>query len=170
MYSTYLPKTSLESFWPTSYGQNHKNHKNQILLQTVQPNHISVQCKGSKGPKTRVHRDGHQVLQDTVRRGSEYVVHRVGSVVRVHMLVVVSVGRAAHHAVVKDVNADVRDRVIDDDARGNDLDAEEPLERYEAEVHQCIVDGFHKEFETSVDALVVVVVKEHMGIQIGDRT
>ena len=86
------------------------------------------------------------------------------------MLVVVSVGRAAHHAVVEDMDADVRDRVIDDDARGNDLDAEEPLERDEAEVHQCIVDGFHKEFEASVDALVVVVVKEHMGIQIGDRT
>jgi len=98
------------------------------------------------------------------------MVHCIGSIIRVHMAMVVSVRRASHDAVIEDVNGGVGNRVKDDDARGHDRNTEEPLCDEETQIHCQVVEGFHEELQAPVNLLVVLMVEEYMGIQIGDRT
>jgi len=85
------------------------------------------------------------------------------------MIVVIAMGGAAYYAIVEDMDRGVGDGVKHNHTGWNDVDAEQPLDDEETEVHHHIVQGFQKELDASVDGLVVIVVKEDMEIQIGDR-
>ena len=98
------------------------------------------------------------------------MVQGVGSVIRIHIAMVVPVRRASYDAIIEDMDGRIGNRVEDYDARGTDRDSEEPLCDEEAQIHRQVVDGFHQELQAPVDFLVVLMMEEHMGIQIGDRT
>ena len=98
------------------------------------------------------------------------MVECIGSVIRIHMTMVVPVRRAPHDAIIEDMNGGIQKGVEDNNACGNDRDSEESLYDEEAQIHRQVVDGFHQELQAPVNLLVVLVVEEYMGIQIGDRT
>jgi hypothetical protein len=93
------------------------------------------------------------------------MIEGVGSVVREHVPMVIPVGFTPYDAIIEDVDRHIQESIKYDDTRGHQVDADEGLEKKQTKTHKEIVYGFDGQFKSSVDRLVVLMMKVDMRIE-----